>query len=50
MFKKYNKYIILILITFFVFTQSTIVENMENNNITNDIKKIENVILIIIAK
>ena len=42
MFKKYNKYIILILITFFVFTQSTIVENMENKNITNDIKKIEN--------
>ena len=42
MFKKYNKYIILILISFFVFTQSTIVENMENTNISEDIRKIEN--------
>ena len=42
MFNKYNKYIILILISFFVFTQSTIVENMENTNIPEDIKNIEN--------
>jgi hypothetical protein len=42
MFNKYNKYIILILISFFVFTQSTIVENMENTNISEDIRKIEN--------
>lgn len=41
MFNKYNKYIILILISFFVFTQSTVVENMENTNISQDIKNIE---------
>lgn len=41
MFNKYNKYIIFILISFFVFTQSTTIENLENLNISEDIKNIE---------
>ena len=39
MFNKYNKYIILILITFFVFTQYPIVETMDNSVITEIVGK-----------
>jgi chromosome segregation ATPase len=35
MFRKYNKYLIFILIGFFVFTQSPIIENMEDNILTD---------------
>tara|TARA_B100000902_G_scaffold398500_1_gene465485 strand:+ start:4217 stop:4735 length:519 start_codon:yes stop_codon:yes gene_type:complete len=44
MFHKYNKYIIFILIVFFVFTQSPDIENMENKiltEITSSQKNIE---------
>ena len=39
MFNKYNKYIILILITFFVFTQYPIIETMDNSVITEIVSK-----------
>ena len=39
MFNKYNKYIIFILITFFVFTQYPIIETMDNSAITEIIGK-----------
>ena len=39
MFNKYNKYIIFILITFFVFTQYPIIETMDNSAITDIVSK-----------
>ena len=39
MFNKYNKYIIFILITFFVFTQYPIIETMDNSAITEIVGK-----------
>lgn len=39
MFNKYNKYIIFILITFFVFTQYSIIETMDNSVITEIVGK-----------
>ena len=39
MFNKYNKYIIFILITFFVFTQYSIIETMDNSVITDIVGK-----------
>ena len=39
MFNKYNKYIIFILITFFVFTQYSIIETMDNSIITDIVGK-----------
>ena len=39
MFNKYNKYIIFILITFFVFTQYPIIETMDNSVLTEIVSK-----------
>jgi chromosome segregation ATPase len=39
MFNKYNKYIIFILITFFVFTQYPIIETMDNSVVTDIVSK-----------
>lgn len=39
MFNKYNKYIFFILITFFVFTQYSIIETMDNSVITEIVGK-----------
>ena len=43
MFNKYNKYIIFILITFFVFTQSQIIETMDNVALTEISSKIKDI-------